>query len=150
MTYEQVKNSLAPCGINCSKCFSFSEGDIKIKSKELKNLLGNFDIYARRFVELLDEPVFKKYPDFKDMLSYLSLVDCKGCRKDNCRLFISCKVRDCYSKKNIDFCFQCEEFPCNNTGFDEHLYKRYIEINMKMKEIGVENYYNEIKDKPRY
>ena len=44
----------------------------------------------------------------------------------------------CSEGKKVDFCFQCDEFPCENTGFDEHLYKRHVEINNRMKEIGVE------------
>ena len=42
------------------------------------------------------------------------------------------------------------DFPCNNTGFDKNLYNRSVKINLHMKEIGVEAYYGEIKDKSRY
>ena len=150
MEYEQIKNRLAPCGIHCGKCFAFRDGDIKEHSKDLKESLGNFDIYAQRFVELLNEPVFKKYPDFKEVLTYLASVDCKGCRKECCKLFKECKVRDCHLEKKVDFCFHCSEFPCTNTGFDPHLHKRSIDINNRMRAIGVEKYYDEIKDKPRY
>jgi hypothetical protein len=50
----------------------------------------------------------------------------------------------------VDFCFQCPEFPCDNTGFDEHLFKRSVQINLRIQEIGIEKYYEEIRDKPRY
>jgi hypothetical protein len=150
MDYEQIKNRLAPCGLHCGKCFAFIDGDIKDYSKKLLESLGSFDIYASRFVDLLDEPVFGKYPDFKVMLSYFSTVECQGCRKERCKIFKDCKVRDCHEQKQVDFCFQCSDFPCNNTGFDEHLNKRSVDINLKMKETGVEAYYLSIKDKPRY
>jgi len=150
MEYKKIKDRLAPCGLHCGKCFAFIEGDIAKNSKELQNNLGDFSIYAQRFVDLLDKPIFKKYPDFKQMLDYLAVSDCKGCRNENCKLFKNCKVRLCSEEKRVDFCFQCSDFPCNNTGFDEHLNKRSIDINMRMREIGVEEYYNEIKDKPRY
>lgn len=39
---------------------------------------------------------------------------------------------------------------CGNTGFDKHLNERSVMINNRMKEIGVKEYYNEVKDKPRY
>ena len=150
MDAEDLKHKLGPCGLSCDKCFAFTEGAIKYHSKELKKHLGNFDVYAHRFVELLDEPVFKKYPEFKAMLDYLSSAECKGCRKESCKLFKSCKVRACHKEKQVDFCFQCDEFPCKNTGFDEHLHKRSVKINQRMKEIGVENYFLEIKNTPRY
>ncbi len=150
MDYDTIKNRLAPCGLHCGRCFAFSEGDIRYYSKRLKESLGNFDIYAQRFVELINEPVFKKYPDFKELLSYFASVDCNGCRKESCKIFKECRVRNCHVHKNVDFCFQCADFPCKDTGFDQHLYQRSVAINRRMKEIGVEKYYEEIKDKPRY
>lgn len=150
MEYEQIINRLAPCGLHCGKCFAFVDGDIKNESKRLKESLGEFDIYAARFVDLINEPLFEKYPDFKKLLSYFASVECNGCRKEKCKIFKECKVRDCHETKRIDFCFQCSDFPCDNTGFDNHLHKRSVDINMRIKEIGVEEYYNEIKDKPRY
>lgn len=147
---QKILEHLGPCGINCQKCFAFNDGDIKHHSESLRNSLGNFDIYAKRFTELLDEPIFGKYPDFKDLLDHFASANCLGCRKQECHLFKSCNVRNCYKEKSVDFCFQCDDFPCKNTGFDTHLEQRWIKINQRMKEIGVENYYNEIKDKPRY
>lgn len=150
MYYQTILNSLGPCGINCGKCFAFSNGSIKNHSENLLKNLGNFDIYAKRFIELLDEPIFEKYADFKEMLEYFAAVSCKGCRKQECHLFKSCNVRTCYKEKNVDFCYQCKDFPCDNTGFDEHLRKRWLVTNLRMKEVGAETYYNEIKDNPRY
>ncbi len=150
MNYDQIKEKLAPCGLHCGKCFAFNHGDIQKQSLLLKESLGNFDIYAARFIDLLNEPVFKKYPDFKEMLAYFASDGCKGCRQEKCKLFSNCKVRDCHERQGVDFCFQCTKFPCNDTGFDEHLHKRSVNINLKMKEIGVEKYYEEVKDVPRY
>ena len=150
MDYEFIKTRLAPCGLHCGKCFAFSDGDISQLSKDLKDNLGNFDVYAERFVNLLNEPLFLKYPEFKKMLDYFSSGKCMGCRKEHCVLFKGCNVRDCSEKKQVDFCFQCSEFPCNNTGFDEHLQKRWKSINTKMKEVGVEEYYNKVKDRSNY
>jgi hypothetical protein len=150
MEYEQIKKRLAPCGLHCGNCFAFKGGDIVESSRQLRNSLGNFDVYAERFAELLDKPVFKKYPEFKEMLEYFSVADCSGCRNERCKLFKNCKVRSCSEQKGVDFCFQCPDFPCGNTGFDEHLNERSVKINRRMEEIGVGEYYREIKDKPRY
>ncbi|RPH34181.1 MAG: DUF3795 domain-containing protein [Bacteroidales bacterium] len=147
---QKTLEYLGPCGINCQKCFAFKDGSIKYHSENLRNSLGNFDIYAKRFTELLDAPVFSKYSDFKGMLDHFANANCNGCRKQECHLFRSCNVRICHKEKSVDFCFQCKEFPCNRTGFDTHLEQRWIKINQRMKEVGVEEYYNEIKDKARY
>lgn len=150
MMYSDILNKLGPCGLNCSGCFAFVNGKIKQLSIELKKELGNFNVYAERFVNLLNETVFLKYNGFEQMLTYFANVSCQGCRKDNCKLFASCNVKECTKSNNVDFCFQCKEFPCKKHGFDEHLEKRWININYKMKEAGIENYFNEIKDIPRY
>lgn len=148
--YEFIKKRLAPCGLHCGKCFAFTDGDIANHSSQLKESLGNFDVYAKRFVELLDEPVFRKYPEFKEFLAHLSTGSCNGCRAEKCKLYKSCNVRACSEAKKVDFCFQCEAFPCSQTGFDEHLYNRHVRINERMKEIGVEPYYEEVKNLSRY
>ena len=150
MNYEQIKKRLAPCGLHCGNCFAFKNGEIGEYSRKLRIVLGEFDVYAKRFVDLLDKPVFLKYPEFKDLLDYFSQPECSGCREERCKLFKGCNVRDCSEKMRVDFCFECPEFPCNNTGFDEHLHDRSVKINKLLKETGIEEYYNEIKDKPRY
>lgn len=150
MDYEFIKSRLAPCGLHCGKCFAFTEGDISELSRNLKYSFGDFDVYAERFVDMLNEPLFLKYPDFKEMLDFFGKGKCSGCRKEKCAIFKNCRVRECSEKKAVDFCFECSDFPCENTGFDEHLQKRWMNINLKMKEDGVEAYYNEIKDKSRY
>lgn len=150
MNKDYLKTRLAPCGLHCGKCFAFNEGDISYNSRKLKTDLGNFDVYAERFVSLLQAPVFSRYPAFKEMLAYLSEASCKGCRNERCKLFKNCKVRDCAEQMQVDFCFECSQFPCSQTGFDEHLHNRSVAINQRMKEIGVGAYYQEIKDLPRY
>lgn len=147
---EFVLTRMAPCGLHCGRCFAFDGGDIHRLSRELRDALGNFDVYAQRFTEMLDEPAFNDYPAFKRFLGYLSNVSCQGCRREQCKLFKSCNVRVCTESRHVDFCYRCDRFPCSGTGFDEHLYRRYVEINCRIKELGIKRYYEDVKDKPRY
>lgn len=150
MTPPQILEALAPCGLNCKKCFAHVDGDIRKYSEKLREALGNFDIYARRFETLLENPVFKKYPDFKEMLDFFATENCRGCRHEQCKLFKGCGVRACHQEKSIDYCHQCEEFPCDKTGFDEHLHARWIKLNERIKAVGIEQYHAETKDQHRY
>jgi len=145
-----ILNSIAPCGLNCEKCFARTNGSIQTLSKELQSALGNFDVYAERFSDLINEPVFKEYPAFKKMLAHFAKGSCQGCRNEQCKLFKQCGVRSCHQEKNIRFCFECNEFPCENTNFDSHLKTRWVKINERILEIGLTNYYDEIKDLGRY
>jgi hypothetical protein len=149
-----MENSLlekfGPCGLLCEKCFAYSFGPIRYHAEMLKINLGEFDNYAKRFETLLEDPAFSKYHDFKELLDLFSSNNCLGCRKQECHLFKGCKVKECYKNKKIEYCYQCSEFPCENTGFDENLKQRWLKINYRIREKGLENYYIEVKDKPRY
>ena len=150
MTPEQLKETLAPCGLCCETCFAHVDGDIRKYSMKLKETLGNFHFNAKHFVSLLENPIFKKYPDFKEMLDYFAAENCQGCRNEQCKLFKNCGVRACHQKKKIDFCYQCDQFPCDKTNFDPGLYKGWVIINEKIKEKGVEQFAIEARDRPRY
>jgi hypothetical protein len=76
--------------------------------------------------------------------------NCQGCRRQECHLFKDCKVKDCYKDNGINYCYQCTKFPCDKTGFDDNLKQRWLKINYRIREIGLEAYYAEVKDKPRY
>lgn len=149
-TKDFVKSRLAPCGLHCGRCFAFAGGDIHRASRELRAALGNFAPYAERFVEQLGEPAFGKYPDFRLFLDYLATASCRGCRTEKCKFFLNCRVRDCSRAHGVDFCCECPEFPCRGTGFDDHLYERYVRINRRIADIGSERYYEEVKERPRY
>ncbi|HPJ95654.1 MAG TPA: DUF3795 domain-containing protein [Deltaproteobacteria bacterium] len=147
MEYQEILNILAPCGLNCRKCMASATGEIKDHSRALKELLGSFDRYAERFSSFL--PVFENYPQFKELLAFFTEADCEGCRSGQCK-YPNCGVMQCYQEKGVDFCFQCDEFPCDKTNFDPDLKRRWIEMNTRMQQIGVEAYYAETGDLCRY
>jgi len=147
MTYDDILVVLAPCGLNCGKCMSFVDGEIKRTSAKLLESLGSFDDYARRFSKFW--PVFENYSQFKSLLEFFSQASCGGCRVGDCK-YPNCGVAKCYKEKGVDFCFQCNEFPCEKSNLDENLKERWIKMNKRMKEIGVEEYYKESQNIPRY
>ncbi len=150
MNKKDIKKALGPCGLSCEKCFSHVDGDIRKYAMKLQDKLGNFDIYAKRFETLVGDPVFEKYPDFKEMLDYFAGESCTGCRSEQCKLFKGCGVRPCHQEKGVDFCYECSDFPCDHTGFDPHLYDRWVAMNETIREIGIEAFYESTKDKSRY
>ena len=65
-------------------------------------------------------------------------------------MFKKCGVRACHQDKEIDFCHQCDEFPCDQTNFDENLHKAWVAINEKIKEIGLEQFFEKTRTRLRY
>ncbi|OYT62534.1 hypothetical protein B6U81_00610 [Thermoplasmatales archaeon ex4484_30] len=143
--YEEILKILAPCGIDCSHCYAYEKGKIKELSKELLFHLGGFDELVMDLKKFM--PAFKNYDSFKEVLVNFSKGDCKGCRNSS---FKGCAVKACCNDKKIDFCFQCDEYPCKKSGFDERLYKKWRTSNDKMKEVGVEAYYEKQKKEACY
>ena len=111
---------------------------------------GIFGAYARRFETLMADPVFKNYPSFKAMLDYLADEHCRGCRNEQCRMFKNCGVRACHQEKQVDFCFQCRDFPCGNTRFDPALQQAWIQINEIIRKKGIEDYDAKTRARSRY
>jgi hypothetical protein len=80
------KKMTAPCGLDCFNCQLFEQNI----TEETKNAFS-------KFLRCPPEDV-----------------KCLGCKEQGgCRLhFKDCATYDCVSKKNLDFCSDCDEFPC--------------------------------------
>ncbi len=84
------------------------------------------------------------------MLDYFASENCKGCRNEQCKLFKDCGVRGCHQEKQIDFCYQCDQFSCDKINFDPGLYKGWVAINEIIQKKGIEEYYEKARTRPRY
>ena len=150
MDYKEIRKITAPCGIDCKKCIAYSDGYVKETCTQLGNLLGpNFQVHAERFSKFY--PQFTNYQSFKEMLQFFMDASCPGCRNGHPQ-FPTCGVATCskIESEKFDFCFQCEEFPCNRPEFHPSLDERWRKKNNRMAEIGVEKFYEETKDEYRY
>lgn len=144
---EAILIDLAPCGIDCSRCAVYKGGVIQESSILLKEALTNFEKKAEAFSGMV--PAFRNYKDFTKILDFFTNASCRGCRNGDSKN-PSCSIKTCFREKGVDFCFECEDFPCNRNNFNDELYKKWIRINNTMKDIGVETYYKDSKYKPRY
>jgi hypothetical protein len=148
MKYAQLVKTIAPCGLDCGKCLAFEDAEIRQHSLGTTKLIGpNFEHYAERFTEL--NPVFENYPAFKVLLRFFSEGSCGGCREGGC-LRQPCNVHRCVREQGVDYCFECDEFVCERTGFPPFLYEKWRNNNITIKQVGVEGYCERIKDMQRY
>ncbi|HUW65281.1 MAG TPA: DUF3795 domain-containing protein [Spirochaetia bacterium] len=148
MEYEEVLGHLAPCGLDCARCADYEHGEIKLFSQKLVQLLGNYGRLAQMKAEGM--PMFNGYPQFKEILDGFTQASCSGCRGDNVQCpLTTCSAKTCSKEKGVDFCFQCSEYPCDKQ-FSGRLRDRWKQINDRMKEIGVVEYYYEQVNLPRY
>jgi len=147
MDYQVILKELAPCGLDCSRCSSYNEGEVKKLSTELLDTLGNYERVAARLAGFV--PALQHYPEFKEVLVFFTRGSCPGCRSGGGQ-FPPCSARSCFKEKGVDFCFQCDEYPCARNEYDPGLMTLWRKMNDRMKEVGVEKFYEEQKEKPRY
>jgi Protein of unknown function (DUF3795) len=88
MDYKQMT---APCGLDCFNCPLYAA----VANAGLrKTIAGRMGIAE-------------------------DLAQCKGCRNENGTIRAigktePCKAYKCITEKNLDFCFECGDFPCAN------------------------------------
>lgn len=83
------KNLTATCGRDCFNCPFYLAGN----NERLRSIL------SRRFEIELDKAQCSGCRNIKGDVSFLG--------------FGKCKIYDCSESKNIEFCFECEDFPCD-------------------------------------
>ena len=118
-----AKRSLtAPCGLDCFNC----------------------EIYEKNITEEMKKQFASKIQ--KDPEE----VPCKGCRAEKgCRhLGQPCETLQCIVDKGLEFCFECEEFPCvklqpAKEGADRFPHNFKLFNLCRMKAVGVEKWAEE-------
>lgn len=147
ITYEIVLERLAPCGIDCRRCVRFEKGDVHHLARHLKAALEGFETMASRVADRY--PALAGYPEFAAVLDLLTEAGCPGCRSGSVPMPF-CSARTCHVEKGVDFCFQCDEYPCERNQYPENLRLRWRAANDRMRDAGPESFYRESLEKPRY
>jgi hypothetical protein len=116
MTEE--KELVAYCGLYCGDCFAYKE-KIADLARDLRKELrqAKFDRRAESMSTVSFFKIFKDYRQCYDVLGAMVRFRCKNtCRGGGGPSY--CKMRQCCQKKEIEGCWQCDEFEtCHNLDF---------------------------------
>jgi hypothetical protein len=145
--YESILECLAPCGVDCERCAWYSGGRVQKEAASLRLNLEGFERLAERVAQ--EHTALAGYSEFADVLEFLAKGSCAGCRASGSQLPF-CAARLCHREKGVDFCFQCEEYPCSRNQYPEMLKARWRMANDRMTQVGVEAFYRESLERPRY
>lgn len=146
-TYEEVVERLAPCGIDCERCVRCAHGSVKQAAQDLAESLTGFEKMAPRMADHV--PALAQYSGFVEVLDFFSQADCEGCRAGGSQLPF-CATRTCFAEKGVNFCFECDEYPCERNQYPQNLAERWRACNDRMRDVGAVAYYRESLGKPRY
>ncbi len=152
---DEILNSVAPCSMFCSTCTACKYGKISNHSKELLQLLEGHEEFLEKNLKKQYIHKLEEFKLFSQKLKKYAYPKCDGCRKgraNGCSIK-NCFIPECAKEHNVDFCADCKEFPCNKVNksiFKESTIQKWLNGNNKIRETGINNYYNEGKNIPHY
>lgn len=147
-TKEFLLNNIAPCGCLCYSCTGCAHGIIVQSSKTLLHYLDGYS----SFLEKQDHKDKPLVDTCIRVLSYWSKLNCPGCRNDvsnQCTLE-NCFVRDCIKEKQLDFCADCENFPCDKAHESKAFMNTWLNASTRIREVGAEQFFSEEKEQSHF
>lgn len=150
MDRSEILSKVAPCSLLCHTCSGYKEGIICESSKTLlKYLEGIREFYGRHIPGAVES-----YKNFEGVLGMYSSASCSGCRStehNGCSIQ-GCFLLECTKNHAVDFCGECNEFPCKKTRelFEAEVYKQWLDGNQQIREQGIEIFMEKNIDKPHY
>ena len=137
---ENNTHLVAYCGLYCGDCFGY-KGQIADLARDLrKELRGSkFDRFAAFMSNYSFAEAYKNYPQCYEVLGMIVKFRCKhGCKDGGGPPF--CKMRKCCQKKEIEGCWECDEFEtCEKLKFLEGVHDdAHIKNLRKLKRKGVD------------
>jgi len=121
------KWDISICGLNCAKCDIFQAGH------------GN---------EKLRDEIIEWFRKEHNRALKPEQASCDGCRGSlETHWSSDCKMMQCAKKRDIQYCFQCRDFPCtvleefSSDGISHH--KRTVKNLERMKGVGIDAWIEE-------
>ena len=118
-----LKNVTAYCGIDCFNCEVYKDNITPEFQQHLASVTG------RKAEE----------------------ITCEGCKISGC-IFTNgtCETKSCIMAKNLDFCHECDEFPCSKLmpvkdGAEKYPHNFKLYNLCRMKKLGLEEWAKESK-----
>ena len=157
MEKEKLLKYVAPCSLLCYTCMGCKDGAIPEYAGKLYNCMqGVGEFRASHMPENAKQEWYSFFDGFMETLDNFTKATCPGCRVDpqHGSTIGDCIIPDCVKEHGVDFCAECNEFPCqkakNFCAGHTGLNKVWENNNRRISEIGIEAYFEENKDVSHY
>lgn len=158
---EATRNKLlpyiAPCSLLCYTCPAYKDGLI---AETAKSLATHFEGYYDFNSTALPEEYRSWLPEFQqfhEKLKHYENRPCGGCRSfpSGTGCIDGCVVPNCIHEKGIEFCAECNEFPCEKGksffhSINDVILNDWLQGNTRIAEVGIEIYFDEKKKLSHY
>ncbi len=144
---EGEQQYLSCCGkYYCAFC-DYHTGNMVKTAEDLLSYVENHNS-----LPLIAAGTDTNFDAFVKGLQWLALhkEPCKGCRFGGGWSWNpDCEIRICTMEKGVDFCYQCEEFPCKTLQTEPFFERKkgIIDANTQIKAIGIKKYMQTLKKK---
>ena len=150
MDKSEIIKKVAPCSLMCHTCSAYNDGIICVSAKTLLKYLEGI----KEFYEVHMPNAVESYNNFEGVLSIYAGASCSGCRStdhNGCSIE-GCFLLECTKNHGVDFCGECNEFPCKKTQgiFEEIVYRQWLEGNQQIREYGIEAFWKNNSENPHY
>jgi hypothetical protein len=148
VTLEGEHRQISCCGrYHCASC-AYHRGDIV---EEARDLMVYVDDYQSLGL-IAEAQGACDFEEFKRGLRWLASQDepCRGCRfGGGWSWWPDCPVRDCVMERGLDFCHQCDDFPCTRLKEEPLLGRKkvIVETNEEMRGVDLDDWMEKIKQK---
>ncbi len=140
MTVENSEYRYGVCGVFCEQCAS-GNGRIKELASELLRLTKDVNFHGPK-IKAFD---FKEF--YKGLDWFGETYGCPTCLEIDEPW---CAVRKCEKAKNLGNCLLCEDFiECSKNKYQRTRYSYLLEHYERVKEIGLEQYFLEEREKAK-
>ena len=157
MKREQLLDCVPPCGLMCYTCPGFKDGAIKEYSAALLRLREGYREFLNKRLSEEYRYVLDEHDKYIEKLKKDSNPGCPGCRKIDGKgpgCIKDCFIPQCTEEHGIDFCAECDEFPCGKIEksniYGEEAKKGFYDGGLLIKEHGAEKFFKMKKDISHY
>ena len=152
---EKIRNAIAPCSLCCYTCPAKRNGMIAQTAGTLLHYLEGYPDFRRAVIPEKNRTSDGKIAEFLERLEKYSRPTCDGCRvgtHGSCCIS-GCLIRECTQAHHVDFCAECEEFPCGKLTeevFHPTVIQEWKDGNERIRVVGIEQYFKEITAQSHY
>lgn len=143
MDKKEMIEKIAPCSLMCYTCEAYEQGIICSSARTLAKYMEGM----KQYHEQHDPELIENYKIFEERLMRCCHGPCSGCRNggNNFCSIKGCRILDCTKQHGVDFCGECNEFPCKQPleYFEKEVYDQWLNGNQRIKDIGVEAFWIE-------
>ncbi len=156
MERQAILDAIAPCALCCYTCPAKKDGILAQTARTLYKYHEGYCAFLRSALPKRCKRICKAESVFLDRLEQKAQASCNGCRDGERGKYCirNCFVSACAAEHGVDFCGECDEFPCDKGkelfARSERVLEDWLAGNERIRAVGAQRYYEEVISRSHY